>query len=175
MSEFPILSLVTFLPLVGAGFILAVPGGEADVVARNARSVALWTSMITLLLSVFIWVHFDTTTAAFQFQERAEWMPAFTISYHLGVDGISMFFVLLTTLLTPVCVLASWETITDRIKEYMIAFLVMETMMVGMFSALDLVLFYIFFEGVLIPMFLSSASGAGRAGCTRRLSSSSSR
>ena len=154
MSEFPILSLVTFLPLVGAGFILAVPGGDAEVVRRNARSVALWTSMVTFLLSVFLWVQFDTASAAFQFEERGAWMPAFNISYHMGVDGISMFFVLLTTLLTPICVLASWETITDRVKEYMIAFLVMETMMVGMFSALDVVLFYIFFEGVLIPMFL---------------------
>jgi NADH-quinone oxidoreductase subunit M len=86
--------------------------------------------------------------------ERVEWMPGFNISYHMGLDGISMLFVLLTTLLTPICVLASWESIKVRVKEYMIAFLVMETMMVGMFCALDLIVFYIFFEGVLIPMFL---------------------
>ena len=153
MANFPILSLVTFLPLVGAGFILLVRG-EEEIVTRNARSVALWTSLITFLLSTLLWINFDTTTAAFQFEERADWIPAFNISYHLGVDGISMLFVLLTTLLTPICILASWETITERVKEYMVAFLVMETMMVGMFSALDIIVFYIFFEGTLLPMFL---------------------
>ena len=153
MSDFPILSVVTFLPLVGVGFILIVRG-EAGVVAQNARGVALWTSLTTFVISLFIWFYFNPATAAFQFQERTDWLPAFNISYRLGVDGISMFFVLLTTLLTPVCILASWESITDRVREYMIAFLVMETMMVGMFSALDLVVFYIFFEGTLIPMFL---------------------
>ena len=153
MSHFPILSLVTFLPIVGAVFILTIRG-EDDVVARNARNVALWASIITFVLSLFIWINFDTATADFQFVERLEWMPAFNISYHMGVDGISMLFVLLTTLLTPICILASWQSITDRVREYMIAFLVMEGMMVGTFSALDLVLFYIFYESVLIPMFL---------------------
>ncbi|MDP6572532.1 MAG: NADH-quinone oxidoreductase subunit M [Rhodospirillales bacterium] len=153
MDNFPLLSLITFLPLVGAGFILLVRG-EDEVVKRNARSVALWTSLITFLLSILLWINFDTTTAAFQFEERAGWIPAFNISYHLGVDGISMLFVLLTTLLTPVCVLASWESITGRVKEYMVAFLVMETMMVGMFSSLDILVFYVFFEGTLLPMFL---------------------
>ncbi|HJO73021.1 MAG TPA: NADH-quinone oxidoreductase subunit M, partial [Rhodospirillales bacterium] len=132
MDNFPLLSLITFLPMVGAGFILLVRG-EDEIVKRNARSVALWTSLITFLLSILLWINFDTTTAAFQFEERAGWIPAFNISYHLGVDGVSMLFVLLTTLLTPVCVLASWEAITERVKEYMVAFLVMETMMVGMF------------------------------------------
>ena len=153
MNNLPILSLVTFLPLVGAGFILTI-GGEKDVVARNARHVALLTSMTTFAMSLLIWLNFDSATAAFQFEERIEWMAEYNISYHLGVDGISMWFVLLTTLLTPLCVLASWECIADRVKEYMIAFLVLETMMVGTFSALDLFVFYIFFEGVLIPMFL---------------------
>ena len=153
MSNFPILSLVTFLPLVGVAFILTIRG-EEKVVAANARSVALWTSFITFLLSLTIWFNFDSSTADFQFEERSTWIPAFDITYHMGVDGISVMFVLLSTLLTPICVLASWETIKDRVKEYMIAFLVMETMMVGMFCALDLVVFYIFYEGVLIPMFL---------------------
>ncbi|MCP5367444.1 MAG: NADH-quinone oxidoreductase subunit M [Hyphomicrobiales bacterium] len=153
MTHFPILSLITFLPLVGALFIMAVRG-DATVVAQNARSVALWTSGVNFLLSLVLWFNFDTATAAFQFEEKAEWMPVFNVTYHMGVDGISMLFVLLTTLLTPVCVLASWDSIKDRVKEYMIAFLVMETMMVGMFCALDMVLFYIFFEGVLLPMFL---------------------
>ena len=153
MNNFPILSLVTFLPLVGALFIMTIRG-EEEVVARNTRYVALWTSITTFVLSIFLWINFDTTTADFQFVHRLEWMPAFNIAYHMGLDGISLLFVLLTTLLTPICILASWQSITKRVREYMIAFLVMECMMVGTFSALDLVLFYIFYEGVLIPMFL---------------------
>jgi NADH-quinone oxidoreductase subunit M len=153
MAGWPILSLTTFLPLVGAAFILLIRG-EPDVVARNARNVALWTSLITFVLSLFIWLNFDNTTAAFQMVERADWIPAFKINYHMGVDGISVLFVLLSTFLTPLCILASWESVKIRVKEYMIAFLVLETLMVGMFCALDFVLFYVFFEGVLIPMFL---------------------
>jgi NADH-quinone oxidoreductase subunit M len=101
-----------------------------------------------------IWTGFDNSTHAFQFVEKAHWMPAFNINYHMGVDGISVFFVLLSTLLTPICILASWNAIQEKVKEYMIAFLVLETMMVGMFCALDFVVFYVFFEAVLIPMFL---------------------
>ncbi len=151
--ELPILSLVTFLPLVGAAFILSIRG-DSEVVARNARNVALLTSVTTFILSLGIWTNFDPSTAEFQFQERAAWMPGFNIAYHMGVDGISVMFVLLSTFLTPICILASWESITERVKEYMVSFLVMETMLVGTFCALDLVLFYLFFEGVLIPMFL---------------------
>jgi NADH-quinone oxidoreductase subunit M len=151
--SWPLLSLVTFLPLVGAFFILLIRG-DAPVVARNARYVALWTSLITFALSLFIWFDFERGSAAFQFVEEVPWLPSLGISYRMGVDGISMPFVLLSTLLTPICVLASWESIQVRVKEYMIAFLVLETLMVGMFCALDLLVFYIFFEGVLIPMFL---------------------
>ncbi|MBI2979025.1 MAG: hypothetical protein HYY38_09465, partial [Rhodospirillales bacterium] len=147
MTQFPILSLLTFLPLVGALFILTIRG-DAEVVARNARNVALWTSMINFLLSLFLWVNFDSSTAKFQFVEESQWMPAFGINYKLGVDGISMFFVLLSTLLTPVCVLASWKNIQARIKEYMISFLIMETFMIGMFCALDMVVFYVTNPGV---------------------------
>ena len=153
MGEWPLLSLVTFLPLLGAAFILFIRG-EEEVVARNARFVALWTSLITFALSLLIWFGFERGTAEFQFVERVDWLPDFNIGYHMGVDGISMPFVLLSTLLTPLCVLASWDAIKTRVKEYMIAFLVLETLMVGMFCALDFVLFYMFFEGVLIPMFL---------------------
>ncbi len=152
-AAWPLLSLVTFLPLVGAGFILFIRG-EPDVIARNARAVALWTSVVTFVLSGLMWVNFDTATADFQFVERRSWLPAFGIEYYMGVDGISMLFVLLCTFLTPLCVLASWESIEVRVKEYMIAFLVLETLMIGTFCALDLFLFYLFFEGVLIPMFL---------------------
>lgn len=153
MADFPILSILTFLPMVGAVFIL-IMRGDAEVVANGARKMALWTSLITFILSLFLWINFDQTTAAFQFEERREWIPSLNIGYHLGLDGISLLFVLLTTLLTPVCVLASWESVQRRVKEYMAAFLILETMMIGMFSALDLMVFYIFFEAVLIPMFL---------------------
>ena len=154
MSEFPILSLVTFLPLAGALFILTIRDQDPKIIARNARYVALWASGITFLLSLYLWFNFDVSTSAFQFVEKAEWMPLIGLTYHLGVDGISVLFVMLTTLLTPICILASWEAITERIKEYMISFLILETLMIGMFCALDLIVFYIFFEGVLIPMFL---------------------
>ncbi len=153
MSDWPLLSLVTFLPLVGVAFILLSRGSE-EIVARNARSIALWTSLITFLVSILLWTGFDNDSADFQFVETVPWIPAYGITYHMGVDGISMFFVLLSTFLTPICVLASWQAIQTRVKEYMVAFLVLETLMVGMFAALDFVLFYLFFEGVLIPMFL---------------------
>ncbi len=155
MSHWPLLSLVTFLPLVGVGFIMTARGDEA-VVARNARNIALSTSLIVFLLSTLLWVEFDPTTAAFQFVERARWVTigGVAINYHMGIDGISLFFVLLSTLLTVLCVGASWTSVHNQVREYMIAFLVLETMMVGIFCALDFVLFYVFFEGVLVPMFL---------------------
>ena len=152
-SDWPLLSLVTFLPLVGCLFILFTRGDE-ETVAQNSRNIALWTTVPTFLLSLLLWVNFDPTTAEFQFVEQVAWIPGSDISYHMGIDGISMFFVLLSTFLTPICILASWDAIRVRVREYMIAFLVLETMMVGMFCALDLLVFYIFFEGVLIPMFI---------------------
>ncbi len=144
----PILSIVTFLPLVGALFIATLPADAKN----NARWVALWTTLVTFAVSLVIWVNFDTTTSAFQFVEDYAWMGPF--KYKMGVDGISMLFVILTTFLMPICILASWESIEERVKEYMIAFLILETLMIGVFCALDLVLFYLFFEGGLIPMFL---------------------
>lgn len=152
MTDWPILSAVTFLPLLGALFILVI-GSNDEIASRNARFVALWTTVVTFLVSLLIWINFDPTTADFQFVEKAEWLGG-NINYHMGVDGISMLFIILTTFLMPICILASWDSIKTRVKEYMIAFLVLETLMIGVFSALDLVLFYIFFEGALIPMFL---------------------
>ncbi len=143
-----ILSVVTFLPLVGALLIVGL-NSEAK---NNARWIALWTTIITFLVSLFIWWNFDKTNAGFQFVEEYNWLGP--LKYKMGVDGISMLFVILTTFLMPLCILASWESIEDRVKEYMIAFLVLETLMLGVFCALDLVLFYLFFEGGLIPMFL---------------------
>ncbi len=151
-GTFPILSLITFLPLVGALIIFVIRADE-EVAARNARWVALWTTAITFIMSLTIWIGFDETTADFQFVEKAEWLGNAT-NYHMGVDGISMLFVILTTFLMPFCILASWESIQVRVKEYMIAFLLLETLMIGVFCSLDLVLFYLFFEAGLIPMFL---------------------
>ena len=152
-AGFPILSLLTWLPLVGGLFIMTVRGTD-QVVASNARWAALWTSLIVFAISLMLWVKFDISNPGFQFQENLTWLPEFGVSYRMGVDGISVLFVLLSTALTPICILASWEAIHTRVREFMLAFLVLETMMVGMFSAQDFIIFYMFFEGVLIPMFL---------------------
>lgn len=152
MSEVPILSLVTFLPLIGALLIFLGPNDE-EAGARSARSMALWTTAFTFLISLYIWVTFDSTTADLQMVEKYDWLGG-AINYHMGVDGISMLFIILTTFLMPLCILASWTSITKRVKEYMIAFLVLEALVIGVFCAQDLVLFYLFFEGGLIPMFL---------------------
>jgi NADH-quinone oxidoreductase subunit M len=147
-----LLSTVIFLPLAGAA-LMAITRGTEDVVARNAKNIALWTTAITFVVSLWLWFDFDFTNPGFQFVERHDWIGA-GIGYVVGVDGISMPFVILTTFLMPLCILASYATIKTRVREYMIAFLVLETLMIGVFSALDLVLFYLFFEGGLIPMFL---------------------
>ena len=152
MVDWPILSTVTFLPLVGAFLILLIRD-ESDNARRNIRNVALLTTVFTFVLSLFIWVDFDNSDPAFQMVEKTEWLGS-GISYHMGVDGISMLFVILTTFLMPLCILASWVSVEKRVKEYMIAFLVLETLMIGVFCALDIVLFYVFFEAGLIPMFI---------------------
>ena len=153
MEDFPYLSVLILVPLLGAAMILTV-SGPAAVVARNARAVALWTSLFAFGLSAAMWAAFDPGAVEYQFVERASWIPGLGVEYHLGVDGISMLFVVLSNFLTLICVAASWESVTDRVKEYMVAFLVMAAMMNGVFCALDAILFYIFFEGILIPMFL---------------------
>ncbi len=152
MTDWPMLSVITFLPLVGALFILMLRGEERRG-DRNARHIALWTTLVTFAVSLVIVVNFNYGTQDFQFVEKQPWLGG-TITYHMGVDGISMPLVILTTFLMPLCILASWQSIEKRVKEYMIAFLVLETLMIGVFCALDLVLFYLFFEGGLIPMFL---------------------
>jgi NADH-quinone oxidoreductase subunit M len=154
MDTIPILSVITFLPLVGAVAIFFIRDRSAEIVGGNARYAALFASLFTFVLSLVLWFQFDRSTAEFQFVENKPWIESLNVSYHMGVDGISLLFVLLSTLLTPICIVASWDAIKTRVKEYMIAFLVLETLMIGMFCALDFVLFYIFFEGVLIPMFL---------------------
>ncbi|MBV8401190.1 MAG: NADH-quinone oxidoreductase subunit M, partial [Acetobacteraceae bacterium] len=152
-AGFPVLSLITWLPLVGGAVIMSVRGDEATV-ASNARWTALWTSLIVFALSLVLWVRFDPSYPGFQFVETVPWLTDFGVNYKMGVDGISVLFVLLSTLLIPICILSAWEAIQTRVREFMLAFLIMETMMVGMFSALDFVVFYMFYEGVLIPMYL---------------------
>ncbi len=149
-----ILSIITFLPLVGVFFILVFIRGDEEAVARNSRYTALWTSLVTFAVSLSLWFGFERGTPEFQFVEEQAWIPSLGLTYRMGVDGISVLFVLLSTLLTPLCILASWESVKTRVREYMVAFLALETLMVGMFCALDFMLFYVFFEGVLIPMFL---------------------
>ncbi len=153
MSNWPLLTLVTFVPLVGVLGILVLRGAEEDV-ARNARWIALWTSLVDLALAIAVWANFDPARADFQLLEESAWLPDFNISYRMGIDGISLFFVLLSSFLIPLCIVSAWYAVRVRVREYMIAFLVLETLMVGTFCALDLFLFYMFFEGVLIPMFL---------------------
>ena len=153
MPQIPnILSLVTFLPLVGAGVLLLarlMSKGSADGLARW---IALATTLLTLVVSVVLVAAFDPSNPGYQFVERFGWFRG--AEYHLGVDGVSILFVLLTAFLMPLCILASWKTITERVVDYMIAFLVLETLVIGVFTALDLFLFYIFFEGTLVPMFI---------------------
>lgn len=153
MAGLPLLSLITFLPLVGVVLIFLLRGPENQV-ASQSRWIALLTSLFVFILSLGLWKAFDNANPGFQFVEKRAWLPGIGMDYHAGIDGISLFFVLLSTLLTPICIVSSWEAVTKRVKDYMLAFLLLETLMVGMFAALDIVTFYIFFEGVLIPMFI---------------------
>ena len=152
MTDIPILSLTIFLPLLGAIVILLIKDDENSI--NNIKKVALLTSVGVFLLSLFIWLQFENSNPGYQFQEKFRWFNDFNFYYHIGIDGISLFMVILSTFLTPLCILASWESIKKRVKEYMIAFLILETVMIGMFSSVDILLFYIFFEAVLIPMYL---------------------
>lgn len=152
MTDWPILTTVTFVPLVGVLFILLIRD-DGEIGRRNIRNVALLTTVFNFVFSLYIWIQFDNADAGFQMVEKADWLGS-GISYHMGVDGISMLFVILTTFLMPLCILASWESVQKRVKSYMIAFLILETLMIGVFCALDIVLFYVFFEAGLIPMFI---------------------
>ena len=150
--NFPILSSIIFIPLTGALFIFITRGSQKNV-EKNSKYVAIFSSLTNFLLSIFLWYSFDTTTADFQFVEKKKWMEGF-INFQLGVDGISILFILLTTFIAPVCIFSAIHSIKFKIKEFLIAILVMETLMLGVFCSLDLVIFYLFFEGGLIPMFL---------------------
>ena len=149
----PILSVITALPTLGALLIFLLARGGDEAGARNARWIALWATVINFAISLLLVARFDPSQAGFQFVEEGSWLAS-TIGYKMGVDGISLPFVILTTALMPFCIIASWKSVTNRVPAYMMAFLVLESLMIGTFSALDLVLFYLFFEGGLIPMFL---------------------
>ncbi|PPR46540.1 MAG: NADH-quinone oxidoreductase subunit M [Alphaproteobacteria bacterium MarineAlpha5_Bin9] len=152
MLNLPILSLTIFLPIISAILILFIKENQDSV--NNIKLTALCSSIGTFILSFFLWLFYKNSFPNYQFVEKYKWFQDFNFYYHIGIDGISLYFVLLTTFLTPLCILISWDSIKFRVKEYMIAFLFLETLLIGMFSSIDTLLFYIFFEGVLIPMFL---------------------
>ena len=152
MTGWPILSLMIFIPVFGA-IIISLIGGDEKTVFNNSRIVALWTSLVVLLLSILAWITIPSD-GNFYFVEEIDFISSIGLSYRLGIDGISLVFILLSTFLIPLCILISWKSITYRVREYMILFLILETLMIGTFCALDLILFYIFFEALLIPMFL---------------------
>jgi len=150
--NFPILSAIIFIPLIGALFIFITRGPQKNV-EKNSKNVAIFSSLTNFLLALFLWYSFDSSTSNFQFVEEKYWMGGF-INFKLGIDGISILFILLTTFIAPICIFSGIHSIKFKIKEFFIAILVMETLMLGVFCSLDLVIFYLFFEGGLIPMFL---------------------
>ena len=150
--NFPILSAIIFIPLIGSLFILITKGSQKSV-ERNSKYVAIFSSIVNFFLSLFLWFSFDNSTSNFQFIEERNWIDNF-ISFKLGIDGISILFILLTTFITPICIFSVIQSVKFKLKEFLIAILVLETLMLGVFCSLDLVIFYLFFEGGLIPMFL---------------------
>ena len=157
LGQLPILTALTFLPALGALAILILRAmmrsEDQAALDRNARGVALFVTLFVFALSILLVLEFDTAQPGFQFVETIPWLVDLGINYKMGVDGLSVLFVLLTAFLMPICILASWK-LEKRVADYMAAFLILETLVIGIFCALDLVLFYIFFEGSLIPMFL---------------------
>ena len=150
--NFPILSAIIFIPLIGALFIF-INRGSLKNVEKNSKYVAIFSSTANFVISLFLWYSFDSSISDFQFIEEKNWIKG-AINFKLGVDGISILFILLTTFITPICILSGIQSIKFKIKDFLIAILVMETFMLGVFCSLDLVIFYLFFEGGLIPMFL---------------------
>ena len=145
-----LLTYILLLPLLGSIILLVTPSINKNLL----KAIALNTSCLTFLLSLILWIFFDKSIGTFQFVNKFLWVPILNINFTMGIDGISLFFILLTTLLIPLCLLVSWNSIQNNLKEYLIAFLIMEFFLIGVFSILDVLLFYIFFESVLIPMYL---------------------
>ena len=150
--NFPILSSLILLPLVGSLFVLFIKDNDSKNY-QSSKYVALFVSFANFLISIYLWYLFDNSTSEFQFIENKQWLKGF-VNYKVGIDGISILFILLTTLITPLCIISIINSITSRVKEFLIAILVMESLMIGVFCSLDLIIFYLFFEGGLIPMFL---------------------
>ena len=150
-SGIPLLSLVIWLPIIGGLLVLAVAKSNNN---SAVRWLSLLVALLTFLISIPLYTGFDTTTYQMQFMEKLLWVPAFNINYYLGIDGISMPLILLTTFATVLVIIAGWEVIQYKVGQYMACFLIMEGLMIGVFSALDAILFYVFWEGMLIPMFL---------------------
>ena len=150
--SWPILSTLLLIPIFGSIIILLINSND-DIGRRNIKTVALYASIVNFIVSLLLWINFDKITSSFQYVEQYYWLSE-NITYHVGVDGISIFLIILTTFLMPFCILTSWDSVKEKVKEYMIAFLILETLMIGVFCALDLVVFYLFFEACLIPMFL---------------------
>ena len=149
--NFPILSSLILLPTRGALFILFTKSSSGKY--QSSKYVALFISLANFLLSLYLWYVFDKNSVDFQFVENREWLSGF-INYKVGIDGISILFVILTTFITPICIISVNATIKNKPKDFLIAILIMETFMIGVFCSLDLVVFYLFFEAGLIPMFL---------------------
>ena len=148
--NFPIISSLILLPIIGSFFLIFIKPEKSN---NSIKYVALFISIANLILSIYLWIVFDQNNPKFQFVESRDWMSGI-INYKVGIDGISILFVVLTTLITPLCVISVNSTITYRLKDFLLAILVMESLMIGVFCSLDLVIFYLFFEGGLIPMFL---------------------
>ena len=150
--NFPILSAIILIPFVGAFFIFLTKGSN-ETIEKNSKYIAIFSSLVNFFLAIFLWYLFDPTISEFQFTEKRVWIKNF-INFQIGVDGISILFIVLTTLITPICILSAINSIKFKIKDFLIALLLMETLMIGVFCSLDLVVFYLFFEAGLIPMFL---------------------
>ncbi len=152
----PLLSIMIFLPLICAIMVALIRGEKGDeaVIEKNVKHLSLFSALFVFAFSVFMYLKYDPLATDFQFVEKITWFGENGINYHLGIDGISVYFVLLSAFLTPICIYISWFSVKKRVKEYMIAFLMLESFMIGTFAALDSILFYVFFEAVLIPMFL---------------------
>lgn len=150
MFDSYILSTLILIPLLGAAFLFVIPENNLNFI----RNFTLTNTLVSFFLSIFLWINFDKSTTKFQFVEHFLWIPESNLNFYLGIDGISLFLILLTTFLIPVCILTSWHSVKIHVKEYMIAFLILEGLLIIVFCVLDLILFYVFFESVLIPMFL---------------------
>ena len=154
MLNLPLLSLLIFIPMIGTVFIAFLAKGSHQQTVDNSLAVALWVSLVNFFLSLVLTFHFDPNQAGYQFEEKLNWLPQLNISYHVGIDGISLPLIVLNCLLAILALLYVKKSVKERVKEFVILFLLMQSFIIGSFCALDLILFYFFFEVMLIPMFI---------------------